>query len=161
MLGCGAAAGHGRPSFAPFMPMSVPPSVMGARHTQGRSAKLTAERPCPAAAPWGKSRLNGYARWEKLAGRQAKAQRTRESMGSLVDWRTTSDDATLRKTFSPGLSAFGSRPSIRYLSTLTDRRATASSPGAIDVSAGDRYCESSELSKPTTEMSSGMRRPRI
>ena len=47
---------------------------------------------------------------------------------------------------------------MRFFSARTDSRATASSPGAIDVSAGDRYCESSELSKPITEMSSGIRR---
>ncbi len=43
---------------------------------------------------------------------------------------------------------------MRFFSARTNSRATASSPGAIDVSAGEQALgELSELSKPITEMS--------
>ena len=65
----------------------------------------------------------------------------------------------MRNTEVPSGAPNGETPSIRSRNTFTDSRATASRPGAMVVSDGVRYCESSELSKPITEMSSGTRNP--
>ncbi len=134
-------------------------SVMSARHTQepfGRHGRA----PMPAAAPWGRAN-----RWVTQADgkssrgtrrRRRTLERTRESAG--VDWRTTSDDVTLPE-LSPGPLAFGSRPSMRSLSTFTDRRATACKSQHDQHHAGDRSVNRRNCAKPTTEMSSGMCKP--
>ena len=143
---------------------------MGAQHTKAVRRSLRSSRPCPDGRHlWGRAN-----RWVRQRGPDGKYPGTPGNLPQADErlenegirrgaWWTGARPATTRpcgSTFCSGLSVLrrSKRPSMRSLSTFTDRRATASSPGAIDVNAGDRYCESSELSKPTTEMSSGMRR---
>ena len=128
----GAAAGHGV--------LDTP---------QGRSAKLTVEAPMPGGGTLGKSQPMGYgnegrrkrsryARKNFAAGRRTLRERGNRRGALVVDWRTTSDDVTLRKTFSPRPVGIRVTAVDALLEHFHRQTATASSPGAIDVSAGDR-----------------------